>query len=83
MCGDGSCNGTETCASCQQDCADACTACPCKDGDPNFNNVCHWPPNTPNCPPTTPGGYCDPNGDGSYDDGDWQKGFYEYADKCG
>lgn len=79
-CGDASCNGGETCASCESDC---CTPCPCKPGNPpDFDNVCHWPPKTQGCPPTFPGGYCDPNGDGSYQDGDWNKGYYEYHDKC-
>lgn len=84
VCGDGTCNGNETCGTCKVDCLAKCTPCPCKDGDPNFDNVCHWPPNTPNCPPTAPGGYCDPNGDGKYDEpnADWDKGYYEYHDKC-
>ena len=83
-CGDGQCNGNETCKSCKADCAAQCTPCPCKDPpDPNnFNNVCHWPPGTANCPPTQGGGYCDPNSDGSYADADWPKGYTEYNDKC-
>ncbi len=30
-----------------------------------------------------PGGYCDPNGDGSYDDADWVRGWNEYNAACG
>jgi uncharacterized protein YkwD len=38
MCGDGQCNGAETCTSCQQDCG----ACPpmCGDGQCNGNETC-------------------------------------------
>jgi hypothetical protein len=32
---------------------------------------------------TQPGGYCDPNGDGSYDDGDWNMGWFDYQAQCG
>jgi hypothetical protein len=27
---------------------------------------------------TQPGGYCDPNGDGSYADADWVRGYYDH-----
>jgi hypothetical protein len=31
---------------------------------------------------TFPGGYCDPNGDGSSTDGDWSRGDIEYHELC-
>jgi hypothetical protein len=40
-------------------------------------------PNTPNCQMTAPGGYCDPNGDGNYGDGNWNQGYNDYAAACG
>lgn len=52
--------------------------CPCDRAD----NYCQHAPSTPGCPMTYPGGYCDPNGDGSYSDGDWTRGWYEYNDYC-
>ena len=81
FCGDGKCLGGEDCKSCEGDCGE-CPACPCKQGDPNFNNFCHWPPGTADCPMTAAGGYCDPNGDQSYDDADWVKGYSEYQASC-
>ena len=54
------------------------TDCPCEDG---ADNVCDLPPGT--CSATLPGGYCDPNGDGFYGDGDYALGLQEYAAKCG
>ncbi len=53
--------------------------CPCAGVE---NNFCQHAPNTADCPMTMPGGYCDPNGDGSYVDGDWPKGYYDYAAAC-
>ena len=35
------------------------------------------------CSATKPGGYCDPNGDGAYFDGDFTKGNMEHSAKCG
>lgn len=55
------------------------TTCACQSGVDNF---CHYAANTPNCPMTAPGGYCDPNGDGGYDDADWVTGWYDFKDKC-
>ena len=52
--------------------------CPCNRTD----NYCQHGPNTFGCPMTQPGGYCDPNGDGSYSDGDWNRGWFEYNDYC-
>jgi hypothetical protein len=46
------------------------------------DNYCQHLPSTPGCPMTFPGGYCDPNGDGSYGDGDWNLGWYEYQGYC-
>jgi hypothetical protein len=55
--------------------------CPCRsDGVANF---CLYPVRTENCGMTWPGGYCDPNGDGSFTDGDWDRGWYDYRDQCG
>ncbi len=76
QCGDG-----ESCLSCPADCGN-CT-CPCNPNDPNFNNFCYYGPNTGGCPMTLAGGYCDPNGDGSYQDGDWNQGWYDYQAQCG
>jgi len=47
-----------------------------------IDNFCSWPPSTLGCPMTDRGGYCDPNGDASYTDGDWVRGYYEYAAAC-
>ncbi len=52
--------------------------CPCDRTD----NYCHHAPQTNGCPMTFPGGYCDPNGDGSYADGDWTRGYNEYQSYC-
>ena len=52
-------------------------SCPCI-GD----NFCAHPPSTSGCEMTHPGGYCDPNGDGSYDDGDWVRGWAEHGERC-
>ena len=34
------------------------------------------------CSATARGGYCDPNGDGSFIDGDHTRGFLEWKAKC-
>ncbi len=31
---------------------------------------------------TFPGGYCDPNGDQSFADADWVRGYDEYKVQC-
>jgi hypothetical protein len=54
-------------------------ACECKSG---VNNYCLYPVKTAGCDMTMPGGYCDPNGDGSFDDANWDKGFYDYQAAC-
>lgn len=54
------------------------TDCPCQDG---ADNVCDLAPGT--CSATMPGGYCDPDADGAYFDGDWTLGAQEYTQKCG
>ena len=54
------------------------TDCPCQDG---ADNVCDLAPGT--CSATSPGGYCDPDGDGAYFDGDFNLGWTEYQAKCG
>lgn len=53
-------------------------SCPCNRPD----NYCQHPPSTSGCPMTFPFGYCDPNGDGSYTDGDWVRGYNEYQNYC-
>jgi hypothetical protein len=53
--------------------------CACKTGVDNF---CFYAPKTAGCDMTFPGGYCDPNGDGDYSDGNWETGWYDFHDKC-
>ena len=48
----------------------------------NVDNYCLYPKGQPGCTMTEPFGYCDPNGDGSYGDADWEKGWYEYQANC-
>jgi hypothetical protein len=55
------------------------TACAC---DPNVNNFCLYAGSTPGCAMTAPGGYCDPNGDGSFSDADWVRGYDDYQKQC-
>lgn len=59
----------------------AADACSCS-SDPNFDNFCYHAPSTSGCGMTYPGGYCDPNGNGSYDDADWVRGYNEYQAAC-
>jgi len=54
--------------------------CGCRSGADNY---CDYPPSTPGCEMTYPGGYCDPNGDGSYDDANWSRGWHEHRSRCG
>ena len=79
-CGDTICNGDESCNSCEIDCGPC--PCPCS-ADPNIDNFCNFAPKTKGCVMTEAGGYCDPNGDGSYTDADWEHGYYEYFYQCG
>lgn len=53
-------------------------ACPC---EPGADNVCDLAPGA--CPVTMPGGYCDPDGDGAFFDGDWDQGWLDYKATCG
>jgi len=57
------------------------TSCSCT-GPGVIDNFCHHPPRTTNCPMTFPGGYCDPNGNSQYEDGDWVLGYYHYLGEC-
>lgn len=70
---------------CQDQCEDRSVevpeACGCPDAE-NANNFCHLPPRTAGCPMTAPGGYCDPDGDGSYEDGDWDRGWSDFDTTC-
>lgn len=54
-------------------------SCACRGGVSNF---CHYTPRTTGCVMTFPGGYCDPNGDGSYSDADWVRGYAEFKAAC-
>jgi len=59
FCGDGSCNGTETCLSCPQDCGE----CPpfCGDGKCNGNETCSTcPADCGECPPFCGDNKCQP-----------------------
>ena len=58
---------------------DSQSTCPCLK---NTDNYCFYPRDTPGCDMVKPGGYCDPNGDGDFSDGDWQRGWYEYKNNC-
>jgi hypothetical protein len=51
--------------------------------DPSKTNCCRYPPQTAGVPATFPGGLCDPNGDGSYQDADWVAGWSCYQAACG
>lgn len=79
-CGDNFCSASETCNSCEWDCG-ACS-CPCVADDPNFDDFCDYPPSTPGCAMTEPYGYCDPDGDGLFDDADLGQAAAEYAAQC-
>jgi hypothetical protein len=58
----------------------AADRCACAAGIDNF---CHHSPRTLGCGMTFSGGYCDPNGDASYEDADWERGYWEYLAACG
>jgi hypothetical protein len=49
---------------------------------PNVDNFCLYPPSTQGCGMTFPGGYCDSNKNGSFDDADWVRGYEQYASAC-
>ncbi len=53
--------------------------CACRS---DVDNFCHYSPRTAGCGMTFPGGYCDPNGDGSYGDADWTRGYTEFHAAC-
>ena len=53
--------------------------CPCLGGVDNF---CSYGPAYAGCAMTLPGGYCDPNGDSDFSDGDWGRGWVEYHEQC-
>ena len=62
------------------------TACSCNvqaDSNGWTDNFCFHSPDTVGCPMTAAGGYCDPNGDKSYSDADWVKGYYDHLYICG
>lgn len=87
FCGDGVCTGAETepacwgAGFCPGDCLKqpkCLSDCPCA---PGITTFCNLAPGV--CSATKPGGYCDPNGDGAYFDGDFTKGNMEHSAKCG
>lgn len=87
FCGDGVCTGAETepacwgAGFCPGDCLSqpkCLSDCPCS---PGITTFCNLAPGV--CSATKPSGYCDPNGDGAYFDGDWTKGTMEHTAKCG
>ena len=87
FCGDGACTGAETepacwgAGFCPGDCLSqpkCLSDCPCS---PGITTFCNLAPGV--CSATKPGGYCDPNGDGAYFDGDFTKGNMEHSAKCG
>ena len=90
VCEDGVCDPAERAPCwgpgwCLPDCVGdaACLSdCPCTDGAAAVKNFCKADP-PPACSATAPGGYCDPDGDGSPDDADTTRGFYEWLAKCG
>ena len=54
-------------------------SCPCRS---DVDNYCFYGPSTPGCPMTDPGGYCDPNGDRSFSDADWNRSYQEFQQYC-
>lgn len=90
VCEDGVCDSAERAPCwgpgwCLADCvADpVCLSdCACTEAAAATMNFCSADPK-PTCAATMPGGYCDPNGDGSPTDADFTRGFYEWHAKCG
>lgn len=89
-CGDGVCDAAELAEGCYApgwcsfDCkaAPECiTPCDCMPEAAAAMNVCGSLPGA--CEAVTPGGYCDPDGDGDHADGDWVRGWHEWTAKCG
>jgi hypothetical protein len=58
------------------------TSCPCYPSAYPHNNFCLHPPSTSGCLMTFPGGYCDQNEDGSFEDGDWDYGYNHHQAHC-
>lgn len=54
-------------------------SCECSN---RIRNFCDLPAQTQGCTMTFPGGYCDPNGDGSFADGDRDRGSRGFRDEC-
>jgi hypothetical protein len=50
--------------------------------DPAIDNCCNYEPNTAGVPATQPGGICDPNGNGQFEDAQWGEGWYCHRDRC-
>ena len=63
--------------------AASCGCSPPPDTHGWTDNMCFFPPDTNGCPQTFPGGYCDPNGDKSYEDANWIQGYNDYKKQCG
>lgn len=87
VCGDGACDPAEAAVPCYgpgwcPDCAKApacLSPCPCTAEAAAFMSFCALKPGL--CPATAPGGYCDPNGDGNPNDGDWTLGYEQWSAK--
>lgn len=56
------------------------TECPCAPEAAEAKNVCGLQPGA--CDAVNPGGLCDPDGDGSFADGDWVLGWQLWSAKC-
>lgn len=89
VCDDGVCGPVEAAAQCWgpdfcgADCwsLPACDpGCPCLPEAAALKSFCALPAGA--CAAVNPGGYCDPNGDGSTVDGDWSLGTAQWLSVC-
>lgn len=78
----------EAAFACEIECIRPC-GCDCQAGVDNFCTYGIEPSGgrsnprwDPDCAMLQSGGYCDPNGDRSFEDGDWQRGFLEFRYVC-
>lgn len=74
-CGNGVCEVGEDSYNCAAD-------CPTFNCNMGWDNMCLCGVNAPGLLMTHCGGYCDPNCDGDFSDGDWYLGWCEYCDRC-
>ena len=54
----------------------------CGDGNDACNNFCHRAGGTGGCPMVQSGGYCARPSTADFSQGDWNRGFNEYAEQC-